>query len=251
MVLIGVDPHKETHTAVAVDASEQLIARLTVRADRRQVQRLLEWAEPLGPERVWAVESANGLGHPLSQQLVSAGEQVLDVPLRRTQQPHTRRQGGGVAEDPKQQATPSLRMEGRQQTPCTRPAQGSLIVGGLRGPPGCGPLATTRATRPAGRRRRWPRAARRARSAIGQHPLVLLGPRHGGPASSLVELEGGALGTWPAERVAPVRRPWSTCCDQSVTNLVTGRPRHRRRRNRFSWSGVVGPGGIEPPTEGL
>jgi transposase len=80
MVLIGVDPHKATHTAVAVDASEEPIARLTVRADRRQVQRLLEWAEPLGPERLWAVESANGLGHLLSQQLVAAGEAVVDVP---------------------------------------------------------------------------------------------------------------------------------------------------------------------------
>ena len=59
MVLIGVDPHKATHTAVAIDASEEPIARVTVGADRRQVQRLLEWAEPLGDERVWAVESAS------------------------------------------------------------------------------------------------------------------------------------------------------------------------------------------------
>jgi transposase len=37
------------------------------------------WAEPLG-ERTWAVESAGGLGYLLSQRLVGAGEQVLDVP---------------------------------------------------------------------------------------------------------------------------------------------------------------------------
>ena len=80
MVLIGVDPHKATHTAVAVDRSEVPIARLTVTADRRQVQRLLAWAEPLGKERRWAVESANGLGRLLSQQLVAAGEVVVDVP---------------------------------------------------------------------------------------------------------------------------------------------------------------------------
>ena len=80
MVLIGVDPHKATHTAVAVDASEQPIARLTVRSDRHQLQRLLAWAGPLGAERVWAIESANGLGHLLSQQLVAAGEEVVDVP---------------------------------------------------------------------------------------------------------------------------------------------------------------------------
>ena len=52
MVLIGVDPHKATHTAVAVDATEAPIATLTVQADRRQVQQLLAWAEPLGPDRI-------------------------------------------------------------------------------------------------------------------------------------------------------------------------------------------------------
>ena len=31
-------------------------------------------------ERCWAVESARGLGYLLSQQLVAAGERVLDVP---------------------------------------------------------------------------------------------------------------------------------------------------------------------------
>ena len=31
------------------------------------------------PERAWAVEGAGGLGHMLAQQLLSAGERVLDV----------------------------------------------------------------------------------------------------------------------------------------------------------------------------
>lgn len=80
MMLIGVDPHKATHTAVAVDDHEQPIARLLVASDRRQVPRLLAWAETLDAERLWAVESANGLGRLLSQQLVAAGEQVVGVP---------------------------------------------------------------------------------------------------------------------------------------------------------------------------
>jgi transposase len=37
------------------------------------------WAQAW-PERIWAVEGAAGLGHLLAQQLLSAGEQVLDVP---------------------------------------------------------------------------------------------------------------------------------------------------------------------------
>ena len=32
------------------------------------------------PERAWAIEGAAGLGHLLAQQLVAAGERVLDVP---------------------------------------------------------------------------------------------------------------------------------------------------------------------------
>src|SRR6266540_4481292 len=80
MVIIGIDPHKATHTAVAIDRDEQAIARLEVRADRAQTQRLLAWAAPLGDQRTWAIESAGGLGKLLSQELVAAGEHVVDVP---------------------------------------------------------------------------------------------------------------------------------------------------------------------------
>jgi transposase len=79
MVLIGIDPHKSTHTAVAVDEQEVPLAELTVRADRLQVERLLKWAIDF-PERLWAVESASGLGHLLAQHLLAVGEEVVDVP---------------------------------------------------------------------------------------------------------------------------------------------------------------------------
>jgi transposase len=79
MVLIGIDPHKATHTAVAVDREETALGELTVKADRHQVERLLKWAIDF-PDRRWAVESANGLGFLLAQQLVAAGEDVVDVP---------------------------------------------------------------------------------------------------------------------------------------------------------------------------
>jgi transposase len=79
-VIIGIDPHKATHMAVAIDGDEQAIARLEVTADRAQTQRLLAWAAPLGGERTWAIESADGLGKLLSQQLLAAGEHVVDVP---------------------------------------------------------------------------------------------------------------------------------------------------------------------------
>src|SRR5436190_19457463 len=77
-VMIGIDPHKGSHTAVAVGAGEELVGELRVRASAAQAQRLLAWAAAW-PERTWAVEGAAGLGHLLAQQLLAAGERVLDV----------------------------------------------------------------------------------------------------------------------------------------------------------------------------
>jgi transposase len=79
-VIIGIDPHKSTHTVVAIDRDERPLARVQFVADRCQTQRLLAWAEPLGTQRSLAVESAGGLGKLLAQQLVEAGELVVDVP---------------------------------------------------------------------------------------------------------------------------------------------------------------------------
>jgi transposase len=78
-VMIGVDPHKGSHTAVAIDQDEARLAKMKVRATRRQVDQLLAWAARFD-ERTWAIESAGGLGYLLAQQLLNAGERVLDVP---------------------------------------------------------------------------------------------------------------------------------------------------------------------------
>ena len=43
-----------------------------------QLERLVGWAASFG-ERTWAVEGAGGLGYLLAQQLVAAGERVVDV----------------------------------------------------------------------------------------------------------------------------------------------------------------------------
>jgi transposase len=77
-VMIGVDPHKGSHTAVAIGVAEEPLGQLRVRACAGQAQRLLAWAAAW-PQRTWAIEGAGGLGHLLAQQLVAAGEQVLDV----------------------------------------------------------------------------------------------------------------------------------------------------------------------------
>ena len=78
-VMIGVDPHKASHTAVAISPAEEPLDELRVRACPAQAQKLVAWAAAW-PERTWAVEGAGGVGHLLAQQLLAAGERVLDVP---------------------------------------------------------------------------------------------------------------------------------------------------------------------------
>jgi transposase len=77
-VMIGIDPHKASHTAVAIGTAEETLGQLRVRASAAQAERLVAWAAGW-PERTWAVEGAGGLGYLLAQQLVAAGELVLDV----------------------------------------------------------------------------------------------------------------------------------------------------------------------------
>ncbi len=81
MITIGVDPHKSSHTAIALDDGGQVLGQLRVPANRAMLRRLGSWAEPW-PERTWAIEGASGLGHLLAQQLVAAGEAVVDVPAK-------------------------------------------------------------------------------------------------------------------------------------------------------------------------
>ena len=79
MFIIGVDPHRGSHVAVVLDDHEQIHDQLAVTANRLQRQRLLDWASRYQP-RLWAIEGAAGTGALLAQQLVAAGEQVIDVP---------------------------------------------------------------------------------------------------------------------------------------------------------------------------
>jgi transposase len=81
VVMIGVDPHKASHTAVAIGTAEEPLGQLRVRASVDQAQRLLAWAQAW-PERTWAVEGADGVGHLLGQQLLAAGERGAGYPAQ-------------------------------------------------------------------------------------------------------------------------------------------------------------------------
>ncbi len=81
MITIGIDPHKRSLTAAALDPHSHLLGQLRLPATSQAAVQLLAWAKQW-PERRWAVEGAGGLGRPIAQLLVAAGEQVLDVPAK-------------------------------------------------------------------------------------------------------------------------------------------------------------------------
>ncbi len=77
MVTIGVDPHKQTHTAAAVDPLGVQVAHRTAPARPAGNGQLLEWARALDCERVWAVEDVRNVSGSLERFLIDRGETVV------------------------------------------------------------------------------------------------------------------------------------------------------------------------------
>jgi transposase len=81
MMVLGIDPHKKSHTAVALEAATgELVAELTVAADRRGHERLIACARGLGPERRFALEDCRHVSGRLERALIAAGERCVRVP---------------------------------------------------------------------------------------------------------------------------------------------------------------------------
>ncbi len=81
MIVIGIDPHMKTHTAVAVDAaSGRTLAEKTVSSDARGHEELLLWARALGSERCFAVEDCRHVSGRLERHLLPRGERLVRVP---------------------------------------------------------------------------------------------------------------------------------------------------------------------------
>jgi transposase len=80
MIVIGTDPHKRSHTAVALDANKAVrLDALTVKAHDDGHGRLLDWAREIDDERVWAIEDCRHVSGGLERFLLRAGERVVRV----------------------------------------------------------------------------------------------------------------------------------------------------------------------------
>lgn len=98
-MVIGVDPHKSTHTATVLDpVVNRVVASLRIEASWGEYRRLLGWGRRW-PDRRWAVENASGLGRHLAQWLLARGEMVLDVSPAATARVRQLSRGGGRKND--------------------------------------------------------------------------------------------------------------------------------------------------------
>src|SRR5512133_2405737 len=78
MIVIGVDVHKHSLTAVAVDELGRTIAERTGQVE----QELVEWAGSLSDARLWALEDCRHVTRALERTLQDQRERLVRVPSR-------------------------------------------------------------------------------------------------------------------------------------------------------------------------
>ena len=81
MIMLGIDAHKRTHTAVAVDElGRQLGVKTTRATSSADHLDLMRWADQFGSDRTWAVEDCRHLSRQLERDMLAAGERLVRVP---------------------------------------------------------------------------------------------------------------------------------------------------------------------------
>ena len=78
---MGIDAHKRTHTAVAIDEAGRKLGEKTTSVTTTEANlELVRWAGGFGPERRFAVEDCRHLSRRLEADLLAAGEEIVRVP---------------------------------------------------------------------------------------------------------------------------------------------------------------------------
>src|SRR6266568_2712095 len=81
MIVIGLDVHKQSVTAVAIDEAGRRLGEKVVMVGGDE---LLGWAAALSDQRLWAVEDCRQLTRWLERQLLATGEEMMRLPPKLT-----------------------------------------------------------------------------------------------------------------------------------------------------------------------
>jgi transposase len=82
VIVLGVDPHKQSHTAVAVDGTTgRVLDQRTVQVSPQGFEQLLAWGRSFDAA-VWALEDCRHVSGRLERTLLGLGAEVVRVPPR-------------------------------------------------------------------------------------------------------------------------------------------------------------------------
>lgn len=89
-VTVGVDTHKDTHCAVALDQLGRPMDQLLVKTDLEGYRRLLDWSRALAEDLQFGIEGTGSFGAGLSRFLAEQGHKVIEVdrPNRKARRAH-------------------------------------------------------------------------------------------------------------------------------------------------------------------
>ncbi|HKO28877.1 MAG TPA: transposase [Solirubrobacteraceae bacterium] len=130
MIVIGIDPHKGSHTAVAVAAATgQMIASKTVKARHHGHDELVVWARSLGDDRAFAIEDCRHVSGGLERFLLGRGERVVRVaPKLMAGSRRGRSRSRQVRRHRRAQRRSCRCARGDRELPCARLDPGSLEI---------------------------------------------------------------------------------------------------------------------------
>ena len=98
-VVIGMDPHKRSVTIEVMAADEEVLGGGRFDTDSAGFTSMLEFVTRW-PDRVWAVEGCSGIGRHVAVRLLSAGQEVVDVPPKLSARARVFATGQGRKTDP-------------------------------------------------------------------------------------------------------------------------------------------------------
>jgi transposase len=127
VITIGIDPHKSSVTAVALDPTAQFAASIRLEVTGTAVERLQEWARQWDQRR-WAVEGAAGLGRGVAQGLAAVGEAVVDVPAQLAARARLLNTGHARKSDPIDAASVATVALHNTQLHRVHPEDGSVVL---------------------------------------------------------------------------------------------------------------------------
>jgi transposase len=78
-IIIGVDTHKSTHVAVAINGQAARLAAVSVPANSKGYMELNNWSRSLGSVQTFGIEGTGSYGAGLSRYLMSQGLNVVEV----------------------------------------------------------------------------------------------------------------------------------------------------------------------------